>query len=480
MSDSEPESGSTSPHPEDVIAGTKFDPSKFLERSQSDAELLDNDSANYKRSLSYTSSSRSTERLESYQREHRSKVSESSKVYFDLSNIDLEMENTLKSKYRGKSLETIPQDKEVSFSCKSSSTIYSVSNDNLTENESHNGEFESQSEDDESSYYTKYPLILPRNQSSDSQLAWQHQSNLKLGYQKYSQQLEEHIKSLKTSSSAEEIVHLNKILTVLNEAWGKPIYGRDLAYSLCDVIRQEGVLDLTIKNCGSSNKELLKASAALLEQSLSTENRERVAKNGLEIVVSMTHKSIGDNEMASVTTGILEGLFKVSEEASTKIVGLGGLDVILYWCRSSEVQVLRHCAKAIANLSLFGGADNQEEMARRNVPEWLFPLAFMEDNNVRYYACLAISVLVANKEIEASVCKSGTLDLVMPFISSTKPSSFAKSDFTHKQGRDKVWLRHLVPLLSSRREEAQALAAFHFAMEAGIKEEQGRQGVRLY
>jgi hypothetical protein len=52
--------------------------------------------------------------------------------------------------------------------------------------------------------------------------------------------------------------------------------------------------------------------------------------------------------------------------------------------RSSDVGVLRRCAKAISNLSLFGGAENQEEMASHNVPEWLFPLAFMEDDNIRY------------------------------------------------------------------------------------------------
>jgi hypothetical protein len=166
-------------------------------------------------------------------------------------------------------------------------------------------------------------------------------------------------------------------------------------------------------------------------------------------------------------------------EASSKIVALGGLEIILHWCRSSDVGVLRRCAKAVSNLSLFGGAENQEEMASHNVPEWLFPLAFMEDDNIRYYACLAICVLLANKELEAAVMKSGTLDLVMPFINSTKPSTFAKNDLSHRQGRDSVYLEHLIPLLSSRREEPQALAAFHFAMEAGIKAEQGRVGVSI-
>lgn len=157
---------------------------------------------------------------------------------------------------------------------------------------------------------------------------------------------------------------------------------------------------------------------------------------------------------------------------------MGGLDVILRWCRcGTDYHILRRCAKALANLSLFGGAENQEVMAKHKVPEWLFPLAFSDDNSVRYYACMAISALVANKELEASVIKSGTLDLVLPFINSTRPINFAQSDVTHKQGRDKIWLKHLIPLLFSRRQEAQALAAFHFAMEAIIKAEQGRQDV---
>ena len=36
-----------------------------------------------------------------------------------------------------------------------------------------------------------------------------------------------------------------------------------------------------------------------------------------------------------------------------------------------------------------------------------------------------------------------------------------------------------MPLLDSTRREAQCLAAFHFAMEAAIKKEQGRHKVRI-
>jgi maleate cis-trans isomerase len=80
---------------------------------------------------------------------------------------------------------------------------------------------------------------------------------------------------------------------------------------------------MVITNCSSSNKDLLKASAAVLEQILSTENRKYVVEHGLEIVINMTLSLKDNHEFAKITTGILEGLFKVSMEASSKIVALG-------------------------------------------------------------------------------------------------------------------------------------------------------------
>lgn len=131
----------------------------------------------------------------------------------------------------------------------------------------------------------------------------------------------------------------------------------------------------------------------------------------------------------------------------------------------------------MANLALYGGAENQEAMINRKVPMWLFPLAFHDDDNIKYYACLAIAVLVANKEIEAEVLKSGTLDLVEPFVTSHSPYEFAKSNLAHAHGQSKHWLQRLVPVLSSKREEARNLASFHFCMEAGIKRQQGNTDI---
>ncbi|KFM64304.1 Sterile alpha and TIR motif-containing protein 1, partial [Stegodyphus mimosarum] len=44
-----------------------------------------------------------------------------------------------------------------------------------------------------------------------------------------------------------------------------------------------------------------------------------------------------------------------------------------------DIETLRHCAAALANLSLHGGHENQEAMIQHKVPEWLFPLAFHTD-----------------------------------------------------------------------------------------------------
>ena len=180
-------------------------------------------------------------------------------------------------------------------------------------------------------------------------------------------------------------------------------------------------------------------------------------------------------DQSRVGTGLLEHLFQHNEVTCSDVVKLGGLDAVVRECRRSDVEILRHCAGALANLSLYGGAENQEAMIKRQVPMWLFPLAFHMDDNIKYYACLAIAVLVANKEIEAAVLQCVTLNLVEPFISTHNPYEFANTvaaTWQHhvRRGLDqsKNWLQRLVPVLNSKREEARNLAAFHFCMEAGI------------
>lgn len=295
---------------------------------------------------------------------------------------------------------------------------------------------------------------------------------------KYSNCLDQFVKSLRQGGDGNKRGPniLNRINDIMQRAWAVPTHGHELGYSLCNALRNCGGLDILMANCTKGDRDLQFSSARLLEQCLTTENRAHVVENGLDKVVKVAcvcTKNANSVDHSRVGTGILEHLFKHSEETCSDVIRLGGLDAVLFECRKNDVETLRHCAGALANLSLYGGAENQEAMIKRKVPMWLFPLAFHNDDNIKYYACLAITVLVANIEIEAAVLNSGTLDLVEPFVTSHNPSEFAKSNLAHAHGQSKNWLQRLVPVLSSKREEARNLAAFHFCMEAGIKKQQG-------
>ena len=300
---------------------------------------------------------------------------------------------------------------------------------------------------------------------------------VKNAIQKYSNKLDYCIRNLNSKSDREkdEKKTLTCISNIFQKTWAIPNHGHDMGLTLCDTLRKSGGLDLLISNCTAGDKEVQFVSGSVLAQCLSTENRNYVVQNGLEKVVSAACVFTGCTNPVTysrIGTGILEHLFKHSEETCSNVIKLGGLDTVLYECRKNDVEVLRNCAVALANLSLYGGGDNHEAMIQRKAPMWLFPLAFHDDDNVKYYACLAITVLVANIEIEAAVLKSGTLELVEPFVTSHSPFDFGKSSVANARGQSKNWLKRLVPVLSSKREESRNLAAFHFCMEAGIKKEQ--------
>ncbi|XP_075745724.1 sterile alpha and armadillo motif isoform X5 [Rhipicephalus microplus] len=287
------------------------------------------------------------------------------------------------------------------------------------------------------------------------------------------------VEQLKAAADEEAVELLATMSVIIRKAWAVPTYGHDLGFTMCNILRTNGGLDVILKNCSSGSEELQFASARLLEQCLSTENRSYVVEHGLEAVVQVACKCSFNNQAnySRVGTGILCHLFKHSESTCSELIRLGALKSILYDCRTSDVETLRHCASALANLSLYGGPENHQAMIKHKAPMWLFPLAFNLDDNIKYYACLAIAALVANKEIEAAVMKSGTLDLVEPFVTSHHPEEFAKSHVAHVHGQSKDWLLRFVPVLDSNREEARSLAAFHFAMEAGIKKRQGNTSV---
>uniref|UniRef100_A0A8C3PLA8 NAD(+) hydrolase SARM1 n=1 Tax=Calidris pygmaea TaxID=425635 RepID=A0A8C3PLA8_9CHAR len=268
---------------------------------------------------------------------------------------------------------------------------------------------------------------------------------------------------------------ITEIFQLVEEAWGMPTVGRDVAKVLCDVIRLEGGLDLLLNLLYTAELETKCQAGKLLEQILVAENRDRIARIGLGVILNLA-KERDIPQLAQSVSGILEHMFKHTEETCFQLISDGGLDAILYWCRWTDPIVLRHCAMALANCAMYGGQANQRLMIEKRTAEWLFPLVFSRDDElIRLHACLAITVLATNKEIEKEVERSGTLALVEPFIASLDPEKFAcemlgSSD--NSQGRTAEDLQRLVPLLDSSRLEAQCIAAFYLCTEAAIKTRQ--------
>ncbi|XP_006042263.2 NAD(+) hydrolase SARM1 [Bubalus bubalis] len=294
-------------------------------------------------------------------------------------------------------------------------------------------------------------------------------------------ELQQALSALKQAGSVRALgAGLTEVFQLVEEAWLLPAMGREVARGLCDAIRLDGGLDLLLRLLQAPELETRVQAARLLEQILVAENRDRVARIGLGVILNLA-KEREPVELARSVAGILEHMFKHSEETCQKLVTAGGLDAVLYWCRRTDQALLRHCALALANCALHGGQAAQRRMVEKRAAEWLFPLAFSkEDELLRLHACLAVAVLATNKEVEREVERSGTLDLVEPLVASLDPGRFARcmvdaSDTS--QGRAPDDLQRLVPLLDSSRLEAQCIGAFYLCVEAAIKSLQGKTKV---
>lgn len=66
---------------------------------------------------------------------------------------------------------------------------------------------------------------------------------------------------------------LSEVFRLVEEAWGMPAVGRDVAKVLCDVIRLEGGLDLLLNLLYTAELETKCQAGKLLEQILVAENR---------------------------------------------------------------------------------------------------------------------------------------------------------------------------------------------------------------
>ncbi|KAM5215631.1 NAD(+) hydrolase SARM1 isoform 2-T2 [Hipposideros larvatus] len=273
---------------------------------------------------------------------------------------------------------------------------------------------------------------------------------------------------------------LGEIIQLVGEAWLLPAVGREVAQRLCNTIRLDGGLDVLLRLLQETELETRMQAARLLEQILVAENRDRVASIGLGVILNLA-KEREPVELARSVAGILEHMFKHSEETCQRLVTEGGLDAVLYWCRRTDTTLLRHCALALANCALYGGQAVQRSMVEKGTAEWLFPLAFSnEDELLRLHACLAVAVLATNKEVERKVELSGTLALVEPLVASLDPCHFARclvdaSDTSQGRGPDD--LQRLLQLLDSSRLEVQCIGAFYMCVEVAIKNLQGKNKV---
>ncbi|XP_059186884.1 NAD(+) hydrolase SARM1 [Centropristis striata] len=284
------------------------------------------------------------------------------------------------------------------------------------------------------------------------------------------------LKSSKDTSDSDETRRaIAELYQLVEEAWVLPTVGRQVAEEICNRIRLDGGLELLLQLQQTPAVEITYESAKLLEQILISENRDYVARMGLGVVLNLTRHQ-EDAQLARSVSGILEHMFKHTEETSFRLISDGALDALLFWCRGTDPTVLRHCAVALANCAMYGGHRCQRWMIEKQAAEWLFPLAFSkEDELIRFHACLAVTVLAANREIEKEVVKSGTLELVEPFIASLDPDDFARSLLDSAdcmQGRTAADLQHLLPLLDGTRVEGKCIAAFYLCVEASIKSRQ--------
>uniref|UniRef100_A0A4W5LN77 NAD(+) hydrolase SARM1 n=1 Tax=Hucho hucho TaxID=62062 RepID=A0A4W5LN77_9TELE len=287
------------------------------------------------------------------------------------------------------------------------------------------------------------------------------------------------IKTLKSAKDTSDLDETRRAIAetfqLVEEAWVLPTVGRQVAEEICNRIRLDGGLELLLQLLMTPAVEITYESAKLLEQILVSENRDYVAHMGLGVILNLT-KETEDAQLARSVSGILEHMFKHTEETSAQLIANGALDALLFWCRGTDPTVLRHCAVALANCAMYGGHHCQRLMIEKQAAEWLFPLAFSkEDELIRFHACLAVAVLANNREIEQEVVKSGTLELVEPFIASLDPDEFARSlldSADSMQGRTAADLQQLLPLLDGARLEGKCIAAFYLCVETSIKSRQ--------
>ena len=133
-----------------------------------------------------------------------------------------------------------------------------------------------------------------------------------------------------SNSDSESILYwISRVNEMMSRAWKVPYWGHELGNTLCDVLRQNGGLDILIDNCVIDFRPLQFQSAKLLQQCLVTANRGYVVEKGLHKVIDVaknyTENIVRNLEAVRVGTGILEHLFKHSETTCSDVIAMGGL-----------------------------------------------------------------------------------------------------------------------------------------------------------
>ena len=104
---------------------------------------------------------------------------------------------------------------------------------------------------------------------------------------KYSGVMSSCVEKLKHMEQRSMPSFLERVNEMVRKAWTVPSHGHILGNSLCNVLRNNGGLDILMDNCVSGDEALQLSSARLLEQCLTHENRGYVVERGLEKVLEL-------------------------------------------------------------------------------------------------------------------------------------------------------------------------------------------------
>ena len=276
------------------------------------------------------------------------------------------------------------------------------------------------------------------------------------------------------------VLWFSRLSEMISQASQVATCGQRLSAGLCEELDLELVL-ASLRSSEATGEVKFCCGRLVLEVlNTNSNNKNYLVENGLEDIVLLTSDYTRNNRQVDVektrlAAALLENLFDQSEETSGRLMELGGLHTVVEECKSEDPETLRHCASGLANAAIHSDWEMQEVMVREHhVPQWLFTLLFNEDAGIKYFATLAIATLATNKHIEAQILETDSFKQIRPILATLKTTTDFSDDFLFGKSND--WLQRLLRVLSSEREECKIMAAFHFAMEAQIRKNEGRAG----